>query len=260
MPIHLLRSLTVMGGAVIIAAAACVQSASGQTFDVKQPEVKRGYLELGLDNTLQQAVPGAHAHATRGAFDQSLDYGVTDWWRLSAVLKLENPTDDDFRAARTAVENLFVLSAIGERSHGIGWGWFTAIEAAIHPDATNALIFGPIATVKLDKLSFTANPFFEKTFGQNHEEGIALSYGWQVKYELQPNFAVGIEGFGHVENLGNSPGWENQEHRVGPVIYAEIEIAKDLKITPDIGVLFGLTPATPDVAFKFNIGVPLHQR
>ena len=254
MLIHLLRSVT----AVIVAAVACVQSASGQTFDVKQPEVNRGYLELGLDNTLQQAAPGAHA--TRGAFDQSLDYGVTDWWRLSAVLKLENPVDDDFRAARMAVENLFVLSAIGERSHGIGWGWFTALEAAINADATNALFFGPIATVKLDKLSFTANPFFEKTFGQNHEEGIALSYGWQVKYELRRDLAVGIEGFGHVENLGNSPGWEHQEHRVGPVIYAEIEIAKDLKITPDIGVLFGLTPATPDVAFKFNIGVPLYRR
>jgi len=44
------------------------------------------------------------------------------------------------------------------------------------------------------------------------------------------------------------------------VIFTEIALAKDFKITPDIGLLFGLTPATPDVALKLNVGIPLHQR
>jgi len=44
------------------------------------------------------------------------------------------------------------------------------------------------------------------------------------------------------------------------VIFAEIPLGRDFKITPDIGVLFGLTPATPNVALKLNIGVPLHQQ
>lgn len=245
-------------GAVVLAASFDAQQASAQTFDVKAPEVKGGYLELGLDNTIQSRRSGDN----RGAHDQSLDWGVTDWWRLSGVVALENPVDGDFRVARTVVENLFVLGKIdgGRGSPAFGFGWFTAVEISTHPDLTNTLIFGPIMSVKRDRLSFTVNPFLEKTFGPNHTEGIALAYGWQAKYELRPDFAVGIEGFGLVDNLGNAPGWEQQQHRVGPVVYTEIALTRDLKITPDIGVLFGLTEATPDVTFKFNIGVPLHQR
>jgi hypothetical protein len=121
------------------------------------------------------------------------------------------------------------------------------------------LFFGPIVTLKDDKLSFTANPFFEKTFGRNNVEGIALNYAWHAKYAVRTGLAVGIEGFGVVENLGSSPALRDQEHRVGPAIFAEFALTKDLKITPDIGLLFGLTRATPDLALKFNVGVPLSQ-
>ena len=39
-----------------------------------------------------------------------------------------------------------------------------------------------------------------QTFGRNHVEGIALNYGWQMKYEVRSGLAVGIEGFGVAEN------------------------------------------------------------
>ena len=100
------------------------------------------------------------------------------------------------------------------------------------------------------------NPFLEQTFGHNRVEGIALSYGWQAKYEVRDGLAVGIEGYGLVENLGNSPALADQEHRIGPVLFMEIELG-GLKLTPDVGLLFGLTPATPDLTIKFNVGIPL---
>jgi len=115
-------------------------------------------------------------------------------------------------------------------------------------------------TLAANKLSLTANPFLEKTFGRNRVEGIALNYGWHAKYELRSGFAVGVEAFGVVENLADPPPWSAQEHRIGPAIFIEIELTKDFKITPDIGVFFGLTPATPDVAIKLNVGIPLARR
>jgi|EndMetStandDraft_5_1072996.scaffolds.fasta_scaffold68521_2 hypothetical protein len=240
-----------------VAIFGCSQ-AGAQTFDVKQLDVQKGSLELGLDNTVHTGLQPS-ADLNRSAHDQSLDYGVTDRWRLSGVLKLENPLDAEFRFAKAAVENIFVLRPVPEKV-GVGLGWFAAIEASVHQDTTNSLIFGPIATLKADKLTFTANPFLEKTFGRNNVEGIALNYGWQVKYELRKSFAIGIEGFGIIENLGNSPALRDQEHHIGPAIFTEIALSKDLKITPDVGLLFGLTSSTPDVALKLNIGVPLHQR
>ena len=109
------------------------------------------------------------------------------------------------------------------------------------------------------ELSFTANPFLERNFGRNSVEGIAFTYGWQAKYEVGDGFAVGIEAYGRIEHLGDPPPWSEQEHIIGPVVYAEIPLGRDFKITPDIGVLFGLTRATPDVALKLNVGIPLYQ-
>ena len=251
-----------LSAAITIVTVLAPATTSGQTFDVKQAEAKQGELELGLDNTVHWGVPRYRgADVNRSAHDQSLDYGMRDWWRLSAVLKLENPQEADFRIAKASVENIFVVKAIDDkRPHDIGLGWFAAVEASLHRDTTNSLFFGPIATLKSDKLSLTANPFLEKTFGRNQVEGIALNYGWHAKYEVREGFAVGIEAFGLIENLANPPPWSEQEHRIGPAVFTEIALSKDFKITPDIGVLFGLTPATPDVTLKLNVGIPLHQR
>jgi hypothetical protein len=120
------------------------------------------------------------------------------------VIKLENPIESDFRVARTAVENLFVLRPVDDkRPADFGVGWFTALEASVHQDTTNTFFVGPIVTLAAQKLSFTANPFLERNFGRNSVDGIAFTYGWQAKYEVRDGLAVGVEAFGRIENLGD---------------------------------------------------------
>ena len=237
-------------------------AAQAQTFDVKQLEVKKGEVELGLDNTFHSHVPHARgSDINRTINELGLDYGALTWWKISGVFKFEKPEQDEYRFAKVALESVFILKDIDDKAtRDFGLGWFASVEGSVNRDTTNAVQAGPIVTFKADKLSMTANPFFERTFGRNHIEGTALVYGWQAKYDIRQGFAVGIEGFGVVENLGNSPAWEDQEHRIGPVLYTELELAKGVTIAPDVGVLFGLTRATPDVAVKFNVGIPLYQQ
>jgi hypothetical protein len=231
-------------------------SALSQTFDVKELSVKEGTLELGLDNTVHAGV--ARRDDNRSGHDQSLDYGVAKWWRLSAVMKLENPLNDELRLARASVENLWVLRELPQAG-GFGLGWFTSLEVSTDQATANASQFGPIIMLRQGKLSLAANPFLEQTFGRNRTEGIALNYGWNAKYRFNQNLAIGIEGFGLIENLGNSPALADQEHRFGPAIFASIQLREDLTITPDLGVFFGLTEATPKLTLKFNVGIPLSQ-
>jgi hypothetical protein len=245
---------------IVVAQATAGAPALAQTLDVKLLDVKQGRLELGLDNSVLLGLPRG-ANLNHSAHDQSLDYGVRDWWRLSGVIKLENPDDADFRVARAAVENVFVLRPVDDkRPFDLGVGWFAAVDASLNPHTTNTAFFGPIITLAAQKLSFTANPFLERNFGRNSVEGIAFTYGWQAKYEVRDGFAVGIEAYGRIEHLGDPPPWSEQEHIAGPVVYAEVPLGRDFKIAPDIGVLFGLTRATPDVALKLNVGIPLHQQ
>jgi hypothetical protein len=238
-----------IGGTLLLPAASLAQ-----TFDVKQLDVTGGALEAASDNSVQGGI--RRRDDNRSAHDLSLDYGVIDFWRLSGVLKLENPLEQDFRLARSSIENIWVFRQV-PKAGGLGLGWFTTVEVATDAAATNASQFGPIITLKDDKVTFTANPFFEKTFGRNRVEGIALNYGWNVKYALNDKLAVGMEGFGLVENLGNSSSLDEQQHRLGPALFATIKLGEHLTITPDVGLFFGLTEATPNLTLKLNVGVPL---
>jgi hypothetical protein len=238
-----------------MAASGLAAEASAQTFDVKNLDVTQDSLEIGFDNSIMSRLPTSQH---RGAHDQSIDYGVREWWRLSAVMKLESPAvHGALQASRVAVENLFVLKPMSAaQAQDVGIGFFAAVEASVHEDTTNALVFGPIVTAKWGALTLAFNPFLEQTFGRNRAHGIALSYGWQAKYDVRQGLAIGIEGFGLIDNLADAAGLADQEHRIGPVVYTEISLW-GLKLTPDIGVLFGLTRPTPDLTFKINVGLPL---
>lgn len=247
--------------AALLAVAASVavipSTACPQTFNVKTIDVEKGQVDLGIDNTVQSGFPAA-GDFNRTAHEISINYGLTSWWKIAALFKPETPVDADPRLANVALENIFVVRPIaeGQRS-GIGLGWYATVDMATHADSTNVFTTGPILVAKADRWSFAANPFFEQTFGRNHVEGIALNYGWQAKYEVTKQVSIGVEGFGAIDNIGNAAPWADQEHRIGPVLYTEIELHRGFTIAPDFGVLFGLTRGTPDLAFKMNIGIPL---
>jgi hypothetical protein len=79
-------------------------------------------LEVGLDNSFMSGVLASH---NRSAHDQSIDYGMREWWRLSGVVKLEKPAHDDLQASRVAVENILVLRPM-KAAHDVGLGFFAA--------------------------------------------------------------------------------------------------------------------------------------
>ncbi len=146
-----------IGGTLLLPATALAQ-----TFDVKQLDVTGGALEAASDNTVQGGI--RRRDDNRSAHDLSLDYGVSNAWRFSGLIKLENPLDEDFRLAKSAVENIWVFRPVPKEG-GLGLGWFTSVEVATDRVSTNESQFGPIVTLKDDKLAFTANPFLKRRSG-----------------------------------------------------------------------------------------------
>ncbi len=68
----------------------------------------------------------------------------------------------------------------------------------------------------------------EQTFGRNSVNGTAFAYAWQVKLNVAEGLALGIEGYGTIDNIGNPPPGGEQEHRVGPVIYTELDLGREV--------------------------------
>lgn len=224
-----------------------------------------------------------HAHGSiRAAHEIAYHRAVNEHWMSKLALAVDREAGGDYELTGIASENMFRLGPA--RSDAFDFGWFTALSAGLASGATNAVEFGPVVSLSAGAATLVLNPFFEKTFGDNREEGIAFAYAWRASYELAERFSVGVEGYGEIENIGDAPGVGEQVHRIGPVLYLghlhgatrhahaagghgghthhgqahhgdEQGLGRGApQWHAEIGVLFGLTEATADAALKVNIG------
>jgi len=223
--------------------------ASADVFSVDEPEAVKGEQEIEVNGAVQNGFP-VNADPVRYSMEVEYTYGVTKWLSLSPLVDFDKPNGDSFHATVAGLESVW-FPVVGKL---LTVAWFTEVEGAVHHDETNSTTFGPIVQFGHDEASLILNPYLEKSFGRNHEEGIDFTYQWQAKASVTERLALGIEGFGVVPNIADSPGIDFQEHRIGPVLYYEKELAgeKERTFAIDAGVLFGLTEATPNVTGKVN--------
>lgn len=227
-----------------------VAGAGAKAQNINEPEVTKGQTKLETFSAFQSGFNGGAAGDVREIHTTNYYRGITDFWQIKAFLVFERPEYDSYRATQAVLENTFELLN-AKKSGGLGLAWFTGIAAAIHDEETNAVLLGPIVRIGEGKTSLILNPFIEKTFGQNREDGIAFVYGWQLKHEMRKGFWIGVEGFGKFPDITGLKGPE--EHRVGPLLTWEIEMADKRTLGFEMGVLFGLTEATPDTTVKFQV-------
>lgn len=266
-----LRAFGIFAATGVTLAVRCAPpvSAGHNVFHIFTPAIEAGAWGAEAINGFQTGFPADGEHEpVRLSHELAVHTGVTRFWMTKLALGVERPANGDYDVTAIASENVVRLTA---SSRGLfDAAWFTALEAGIASDASNALVFGPIVSFAHGPVAVMLNPFFEKTFGRNREDGIALTYGWRATYQISDALSFGVEGFGAVENLGHAPAASEQVHRVGPVLYLGHVHGNPDGIhgtehdshghsgAPEwhgeIGVLFGLTDATPDMAVKFNIG------
>jgi len=233
-------------------------AAWAETFEVVEPSVEQGELEIEAIGAYLSGLPEADdddEEQIRHAHEFAIGYGVTEFWKLEASLALEKVAGGSLRATNVGVESTIEL--LEQEEHGLGLGFFAAIEPRIHDDATNEVEFGPIFAFGVGPLEFTVNSFFEKSFGRNREEGVAYAYAAQSNFEFGDGIGVGFEAYGEVENIGEPAPVSEQEHRLGPVVYFETDVGEDQELSIALGVLFGLTEGTSDVAIKWSVELEL---
>lgn len=258
-----------LSSAIFATLCATPALAGHHIFHVFTPAVDAGSWGAEALNAFHIGLPDDAGHTPiRAAHELAIHTGVTEFWMTKLALGLERPSGDSYELTSIASENVVRFS---KDPHGpLDAAWFTALEAGIAPDATNAVVFGPVISYAQGPLAVMLNPFFEKTFGRNREVGIALTYGWRATYQISEAFSLGVEGYGAIEDLGNAAPVSAQVHRIGPVLYlghvhgnpegihgtehADHTAAHQPEWHGEIGVLFGLTDATPDAAIKLNIG------
>jgi hypothetical protein len=101
--------------------------------------------------------------------------------------------------------------------------------------------------------SATINTFFIGQLGNHRDIDILeMEVNWRLKHEFSEPLALGVEGYSKIEDLAHAGTFDEQLHRLGPVAYYEFEGRKS-KWELAAGALFGISDATSDVTFKFDI-------
>lgn len=287
------RALAAITCALVIGANAGTADAGHSVFHLFTPAIEPGHWGFEALSGFAFGLPGrddpesdADAHGSpRAAHELALHRGVTSYWQTKLALGLERQDQEDYRATYVATEN--VIRFTPPRDGPVDLAWFTSLSAGLDSDVAHSVEFGPIVSWTSGPFALVINPFFEKSFGRNREDGIAFTYGWRATYEITERLSVGIEGYGEIENIADRQRGSEQVHRIGPVLYlghvhgssrhARHEDSASDRHAPasrhvddaaasghsehgsdwhaEVGVLFGLTEATPDAALKLNVGV-----
>jgi hypothetical protein len=221
-------------------------------FDITGPEVEKGQQQLETIHIAQFGFAPGSSSNLRNAQTLGYSYGLTEVWQIKAGIIADRLDHGDWSASALFVENVFELVK-GKQSGGFGLAWFTSVGAATNDEATSAVTFGPIVKFARETLSLTLNPFFDQTFGQNREPGIAFAYGWQLGAQVAKGATLAVAGFGRVETIADAPVLRDQEHKIGPLLILEHPIDDKRSLNLEFGVFFGLTEATADTAAKVKV-------
>lgn len=185
----------VLGLVALLLSAAAANGASAQsTFHVKEFDFQKRDWIFETINAYQGGLR-PRSDRVQAGHELGLSYGVSNFWLPRLLLTFDKEERSTYDVQRLVMENTFTFKPVVEGKDGIGFAWFQSIEGALTDRQTNATIFGPIITAQLGRFSMTSNSFFEKSFGQNREQGIDFQLAWQARYEIMDKVKLGLEGY-----------------------------------------------------------------
>jgi hypothetical protein len=238
--------------------------ARSQVYEVIHPEVEKGRFELEALNGV--VLSGRETGEERSAHEFAIGYAPTSFWMPKLALELANPEGEDVVVEAFEFENVFVLfqSGHGHAGHGHGHshdddaltyalGFYGKLEVPNEGGFDEgALELGPIGEISTGAVSVIGNFLVDLPFEENTDPG--LTYALQASTPLAAALAAGFEAHGSVaQAFGDAPGLDEQEHVVGPALYAELDLGDGRVLEPRAALLFGLTEAAPDATLSFNL-------
>lgn len=246
---HLACALLVAGAALMAAEGACAQA-----LDIDGADIEKGEREVRIVNIVNGGWRRAADGEPRSSHELSAAYSPSDWLKAIVHVDVENVIGEGAFADHVGFETLIALRK-AEDTRGIALTWYTGLMVSTDGRSTNSRVFGPVLKFAEGPTALTLNTYLEDTFGRNDDPGRNGLYGWQLRHELNDSLALGLEGFGKIENLGSATSWNEQDHRAGPALFLSWDAGHGRRIGLDLGVYAGLTDAAPDITFKLNSGV-----
>lgn len=239
----------VLAATFAMAAAVSFAGQAQAQFQVEEPEVEKGGVEIEYNGSYFNGIPKRRVVAIDGGEEFAADdneqkrqgheielgLGLTNWVRITLGAEFEEErfeevtsldSGDRFHGLTgTEVSANAMIVMLPLKGNGIGLSMFVGASTAIESSEGNTFTIGPAIKLAQGPFSATANLFFSKAFGGDNEEEINddgdsvveerfddrwdFQYAYQFAYQYNSKLTLAVEGFGTVERLGDS-GWSTQ--------------------------------------------------
>ncbi|HUW72595.1 MAG TPA: hypothetical protein VMW05_00955 [Methyloceanibacter sp.] len=217
-------------------------------FYVRSPDVENGEFKLEEHGAVYSG-PGEDERR-RQSHELEAKYGFTDRFEGIVELTARENIGDSLKWHRFELGGQYEL--VERHGDGLGLAFRSLYEFALQDGDPDEILFGPLAKYVWRQDSFTINTFFIGQVGNHVDiDSLELKANWRLKHEFNETWGVGVEGYSEVEDLAHTGTWDDQKHRVGPVAYLELEGMPKWEFAA--GTLFGVSDATSDITFKFDI-------
>jgi hypothetical protein len=230
-------------------------------FHVFSPyEIDLGEIEIEHNGDAQFDRVPANSGAT--SYTLEVGTGLTSWWHSEIEFGFDR--DPGFNQptllTQAVTENIFQLTEPGKyfADFGFYFEYGQSLTRRAHA-GPNEITFGPLIAKDIGRTTTTVNLFLTRDLGPDQgPHGFDFSYAWQTKWNVWSLLSPAIEFYGDTGNLGQFPGFSQQEFLIGPVGVGsvglnQLGLGHAGKLKYELGWLFGATRATPQGTLRWRL-------
>ncbi len=183
-----------------------------------------------------------------GGWEQkaAIGYGVTDHLGVKAEIEFEHDGDSgdtDFKSV--GLEGKWEFTERGAYWLDSGLKAKYKINTLGGADKLEVKL---LLAKDMGKFSHRANIELEREFGEDADDETGVNFSWGSRYKFSDAFQPGFEMFNEFGSLSDSSDFDDETHKIGPVIYG-----KQGQFKYEAGYLVGISDAAPDGTFKAQL-------
>lgn len=241
----------------ICAAALCgAASPAFADFKVHHPDAEPGETAVefignyGMDH--RKAFDNEQSHVLE------IEHGFNNFWRSELEFEFGREPGPGNKTILNQItsENIFQLTERGQYWLDLGLFWEYGKAMVGHtPDETT---FGPILRKEVGPTINLVNLFMEKKLGQYASGRPSFQYRWETRVDFGSIVQPGFQAYGEPGPFGHFAPIAQQDHRIGPQLFADLHQFGPGTLHMNGGLLFGLTPASPERTLRWHLEYELH--
>ena len=227
-------------------------------FKVHLPDAETGEFEIEEIGSWGRS--GNPATNNEQSFVHELGYGVNNWWHTELEFETDRPggPGNHLKFDQLTSENRFQFTERGQYwlDPGFFWEYGQGMLQGM-PDETT---FGP--TLREGNLCTDQHgqPVPRKgSWELRQRSATCFSYAWETRMLTRVrSIEPGFQAYGQPGPFGHFAPISQQDHRIGPQLFAKIHDLGPGTLKANGGILFGLTPATPRQTLRWQLEYEVH--